>query len=107
MADANQLRGVRVELVVGKSAHRRGIRRALSPGGQREIEGLACDLRVLVEHLVEVAHAKQEDRTRVLTLERAVLAEHGREGSRVLHGPAQYTGGCPIAALDPLSVTTI
>jgi hypothetical protein len=76
-------------------AHRRDVGGALAAGGQCQIEGFARDFGILVEHLVEVAHAKEKDRSGVLTLERAVLPEHGGEGRGVLHEPAKYTSEAP------------
>ena len=73
VAGADELRGVGVELVVGEAAHRGDVGRPLAAGGQRQVEGAARDLSVLVEHLVEIAHAEQQDGAGVLSLERAVL----------------------------------
>jgi hypothetical protein len=58
--------------------------------GQREIEGPARDL-ASSWNIQEIAHPKQQ-----IALgfhpERAILPEHGREGSRVLHGRDEYQG---------------
>ena len=45
----------------------------LVPRRQRDLQDLGRRNRVLVEHLVEIAHAEQQDRVKVLTLDLAVL----------------------------------
>ena len=49
--------------------------------GQRQFEGARGHQRVLVEHLVEVAHAEEHDRVAVLTFGVEVLTHRGRDGS--------------------------
>ncbi len=64
--------------VVGDPAH--GDRVAvpvLRSGGERDLESLRGDHRVLEEHLVEVAHAEEEERVRVLRLHAVVLLHGG------------------------------
>ena len=45
--------------------------------GEREAEVLGCDLRVVVKHLVEVAHPKEDQGIRVLLLGGVVLGHGG------------------------------
>ena len=56
--------------------------------GQRQLERARRHQRVLVEHLVEVAHPEEHDRVAVLTLGVEVLTHRGRgsggRGMRVL-----------------------
>jgi hypothetical protein len=81
IAFADQPREVCVERVIGEAAHRDGAaRRILRSGGQRELEGTRGHQRILVEHLVEVAHAEEDDGAGVLALRVLVLAHRGRQG---------------------------
>ena len=52
--------------------------RSLAPGGEGDLEGLRRRQGVVVEHLVEVAHAEHQDRVLVPRLDVVVLPEHGR-----------------------------
>ena len=67
------------ELVVRKARHRRGHGRVLVAARDGQAEVLPPQLRVRVEHLVEVAHPKEEQRVGVALLRRDVLPHHGGE----------------------------
>src|SRR5512136_1008668 len=54
-----------------------------APGSQSDTKEAGGLLRIIKKHLIEIAHAKKEDRVRVLALHPHVLFEHGRE---VAHG---------------------
>jgi hypothetical protein len=76
----HELRKVPVNRVKRHAAHRDAVAaRILRAGSQGEIQGACRDERVLVEHLVEVAHAEEHDRVAVLPLRVEVLT-HGRCG---------------------------
>ena len=64
------------------AAHRnRAAAGVLRPGGERQLERARGGQRVLVEHLVEIAHAEEDDGVAVLTLGVEVLAHRrGRPG---------------------------
>ena len=78
---AHQPREIAVGGVVGQAAHRDGAAAGvLGARRQRELEHARGGQRVLVEHLVEVAHAEEHDRVAVLPLDVEVLP-HGRRGA--------------------------
>ena len=64
--------------VVGDAGHRDAAV-ALGAGGEHDAEHARGGLRVLVEHLVEVAEAEEEDLVRVLRLDGGILL-HQRSG---------------------------
>ena len=71
---------VAVDGVKRHAAHRnRPAGRVLRSRGQRQVERARRDQRVLEEHLVEVAHAKEHDGVAILPLGVVVLAHRGRE----------------------------
>ncbi len=93
---AHETRDVRIELRMREAAHRGDGVGAAPADGQRQLGDAARQLGVLEEHLVEIAHAEQQDRVRVVGLERPVLAEHRRQRGRGLeHRSAEYTTQAP------------
>ncbi len=65
--------------VVRDPAHRDRVAvLVLRAGGERDLERLRGDHRVLEEHLVEVAHPEEQQRVRVLRLHAVVLLHGGR-----------------------------
>jgi hypothetical protein len=67
--------------VIGHAAHGdRGAVAVLAPRSEGDLEGPARHLRVLEEHLVEVAHAEEQERARVLGFHAHVLLHGGRLG---------------------------
>ena len=75
-------RKVRVERVMGHAAHGNGAALTVfSPRREREFERPRGDERVLVEHLVEIAHAEKENGVAILLLRVEILA-HGRRDGR-------------------------
>lgn len=72
-----ELLDVAVGTVHGNAAHRHGIRLALVPGGERDVQQRRRDLGVLQEHLVEVTHPIEDDRVGMSRFDRQELAHHG------------------------------
>ncbi len=80
---ADQAADVGVGRVIGDAAHGDGgAARVLLARGERDLEGARRGERVVEEHLVEVAHAEEEDRVRHLALDVVVLTHGGRTRSR-------------------------
>ena len=89
--------------VVGDTAHRdRGAGGVFLPGGERKLEGARGFEGVVVEHLVEIAHAEKEDGVLGLRFDLVELPHRGRgrfcgflRGSarRGCHGRAHCTAG--------------
>ena len=76
----DQARDVAVDGVERHAAHRNPAAvRILGSGGQRELERARGDERVLVEHLVEVAHPEKEDRIAMLLLGIEILSHRRRD----------------------------
>ena len=68
--------------VKGNAAHRNpGATHVLGPRRQRHVERAGRHQRVLVEHLVEIAHPKKHDGVTVLPLGVQVLTHDGGDGS--------------------------
>ena len=68
--------------MVGHAAHGGALLRILHvpvPGGQRQIQLPGGQLRVLVEHLIKVAQAEEQQAVRVLLLDLVILLFHGRQ----------------------------
>jgi hypothetical protein len=83
---ANQPRDVAVGRVVRHAAHGdRAAAGVLRPRRERQLEGARGDERVLVEHLVEIAHAEEHDRVAMLAFRVQILA-HGRRRGRDSRG---------------------
>ena len=78
VAGRDDLRQVRIELMVRKPGHRHRVV-ALVAAGEREAQHAGGRLRVVEEQLVEVAHAKQQQRIAGGPLGLVVLLHHGRE----------------------------
>jgi hypothetical protein len=75
----HQPRDVGVRRVVRHTAHRdRAAVRVLGSGCQGELEGTRGRQRVLVEHLVEVAHPEKQQGVAMLALRVEILAHRGR-----------------------------
>ena len=70
---------VAVAGVIGHAAHGGALLRGLVavPGGQSEVQLLGRQLGVVVEHLVKVAQAEEEDGVGVLLLHLQILPHHG------------------------------
>ena len=75
----------------GNAAHRRALvlRLAAVAGRQREVELFGRDQGVLVEHLIEVAQAKEEQTVRVLLMDFQILLPHRGQFS---HENTSYCG---------------
>ena len=97
---AHQPGDVAVGRVVGHAAHRDGAAaRVLRPGGQRQLERARGRQRVLVEHLVEVPHAEEDDRVAVLPLGVEVLPHRRRGAGRLSgHGGSHQAAGNEVLA---------
>ena len=77
----HQPRDVAVHGVKRHAAHRNAAAVGVfRPRGQRQLEGPGRDERVFVEHLVEVAHAKEQNRVAMLLLGVEILAHRRRHG---------------------------
>ena len=69
-------------------------RRILRARRQRQLEGARRGQRVLVEHLVEVPHAEEDDRVAVLPLGVEVLPHRGSRAGRFGRRKASGGGTC-------------
>src|SRR5262249_3259704 len=87
-----ELGEVLVDRMVGHARHldRRASRGAAR--GEREVEQSRRALGVVVEHLVEISHAVEQQDVRVLRLEAQVLLHHGRGAGKVWRGPKSCGG---------------
>nr|AGC71843.1 hypothetical protein [uncultured bacterium A1Q1_fos_1877] len=65
--------------MIGESGHRHGILRGLIPAGQGESQNSRGVLSVFVEELIKIAHAKQQNSPRMLSLNDLVAFHHGGE----------------------------
>ena len=98
---AHQPRDVAVGRVKRHAAHRdRAAGRILRPRGERQLERPRGGQRVLVEHLVEIAHAEEHDRVPVLTLRVEVLTHRRRRARRLAHGREGHGGKLSITLTD-------
>jgi hypothetical protein len=89
----HQPREVGIERVMRDAAHRDG--RALSifrTRCEREIQRARRDERILVEHLVEVPHAKKQDGIAILLLRIEILAHRRRDVRCVPRGGRRAWG---------------
>ncbi len=84
--EPDELADVPRHRVVRDAAHRGLVRGALLARGQRQIEQRRDLQRVFEEELVEVAHAIEQDRVRILGLELQVVPEHRRHLDPWAHG---------------------
>ena len=78
-AGRDQLAQVALQLVMRKAGHGDGVV-ALFAAGQGEVQHAGGRLGVVVEHLVEVAHAKQQQRLGTRPLRFLILLHHGGDG---------------------------
>ncbi|MNQ03551.1 hypothetical protein D3C85_162540 [compost metagenome] len=76
LAELDQLGQVAFGGVVGNPAHGDRLTGRLAAGGEGDIQQLGGLFRVLVENLVEVAHAVEHQLVRVLVLQSPVLLHH-------------------------------
>ncbi|MCY1181322.1 hypothetical protein D9M73_218200 [compost metagenome] len=76
LAELDQFGQVAFHRVEGNAGHGNGLARRLAPGGQGDVEELGGLLGVLVEDLVEVAHAVEHQLFRMLVLQLPVLLHH-------------------------------
>ena len=80
--------------VMGHAAHRHGrTGGVLRSRGQGQVEGARRHQRVFVEELVEVAHAEQHERERILALGLEILPHRGRH-RRTECGQGRRGVGC-------------
>ncbi len=86
LAEAHQLGEVLVHRVIRHARHLDRRARRCAARGEREIEQPRGALRVVVEHLVEVAHAVEQQDVRVLRLQAQVLLHHGRGTGKIGRG---------------------
>ena len=85
VAGVDQLGDVAVDRVVGHAGQRHTLVLADRPRGQDDVADARHDLGVVVEGLVEIAQAEEQDDVGVLLLERQVLAAHGCGHGAVLY----------------------
>ena len=78
VAGFHQLGDVAVDAVVGHARQRHALVVADRPAGEHHVADARHRLGVVVEGLVEVAQAKEQDAVGVLALEGQVLLAHGR-----------------------------
>ena len=98
----HQAGDVSVGRVVRDAAHRNGAAgRVLRSGGERQLEGARGGQRVLVEHLVEIPHAEEDDGIAVLPFRLEELP-HGRRGAG---GFGRHRGGRHFRELVRVSIT--
>jgi hypothetical protein len=90
----HQARDVAVRGVERHAAHRdRAAGRVFRARRQRQLERTRGGQRVLVEHLVEIPHAKEHDRVAVLPLRIEVLPHGGSRAGRFAEGRRGHLGG--------------
>ncbi len=99
---ADQPREIRLVRMPGHPAHRDLLAEMQSALGQRQIERLRRRDRVVEEHLVEVAHAIEQQGVRILPLELQILRHHrgdsairfaGGGGKGIGHGGGEHKLG--------------
>ena len=78
----NQLLQIGLHGVERNAAHRRALAQAAVAAGQRQFQLLRNQLRVVEEHLIEIAQPEEQDRVRILLLDLEILLHHGRKGHR-------------------------
>ena len=81
-----QARQIVFMAVHGHAAHGDVLTQVLAPFGQGDGEGAGRRHRVVEEHLVEVAHAVEQEDVRVLALDGQVLRHHRRDAGLLLGG---------------------
>ena len=82
-AELYQLGEIPLDGVIGHPGHRDGAAGRLAALGQGDVEQLGGLAGVVVEELVEVTHAIEQQDLRVLGLESQILLHHGGVGAQV------------------------
>jgi len=83
----HEARDVAIRRVIGHAAHRHGgARRVLRSRGEGQVQRARRHQRVLVEHLVEIAHAEEDQGVAILPFRLEVLAHRGRQVRARGHG---------------------
>src|SRR5205823_4936155 len=92
LALAHQPPEIGVHGVIRHARHRDRLAGRLAARGERDVEERSGPAGVVVEQLVEIAHAVEEQHVRVLTLDAQVLLHHRRmlRADRVVHGREGY-----------------
>jgi hypothetical protein len=85
VAELAELRDVATSGVVRDAAHGHGVVAPLVTRGQREVQRLRRDQRVLEEHLVEIAEAEEHDPVGIPVLHVQVLPHERRLGWGATH----------------------
>ena len=83
LAQLNQLDQVTFQRVVRNPTHRNRLPRRLTACGQGNVQQLGSLLRILIEDLVEVAHAVEHQLIRVLVFQAPVLLHHRGVGGQI------------------------
>ncbi len=84
VALADELGNIALGGVVGNAAHGNGNAFFLVAGGERNLQLTRRHYRVVEKQLVKISHAKEQQRARVLFLDRGVLP-HQRRGRFAAH----------------------
>ena len=92
LALTDQLGQVRVQLVIRHAGHDHRLPGRLAAPGQGDVEQPRGASGVVIEQLVEIAHAEQQQMRRMLGLERQVLLHQRGVGAEVLQGGAVVGG---------------
>jgi hypothetical protein len=87
----NQLREVAFELVIGKAGHGNRIF-TLIPAGERQPQHASRCLRIVVEQLIKISHAKQEQRIAAGRFGIEILLHHGGHGHEANLADDQVSG---------------
>ena len=97
------LRQILLDRVEGHAGHLDRRAGRLAARGQRDVEQPRGALGVVVEQLVEVAHAVEQQHVRMLRLDAQVLLHHRRMGRSGAAGGAAVTGavGVPTVGTGP------
>ena len=98
-AAADQPLQIGLGVVDRHAAHGDVLAALLAPAGQRDVERFGGDHGIVEEQLVEIAHSVEQQRVRVLRLERAILAHHRRARRVVRHHRRPSWLGRPSALL--------
>ncbi len=77
MAPPDQARDVALRGMIGDPRHGDRLTGGLAAGRQGDVQHLGGPAGVVVEQLVEIAHAVEQQLVRVLGLELEILAHHG------------------------------
>ncbi|MNF60176.1 hypothetical protein D3C84_417870 [compost metagenome] len=96
LTQLDQLGEVTLHRVEGNAGHGNGLARRLTARGQGDVEQLGSLLGILVEDLVEVAHAIEHQLVRVLVLQPPVLGHHGCVFAEIAHCLALRAKGASV-----------